>query len=148
MTHEEFLYISELNYLTEQYSRTRLIEILLAIFCFITLVTLSYIIWTLIFIVCILLGIYLFNKLGITTKEPYIPKKELAHRVCVIMDEMIDFKKNGLNSDVRILTEEPGTRPGIYAEFITLYPSLESKTLKKLAHINQKNKKTPQYYQH
>ena len=138
MTHEEFLYISELNYLTEQYSRTRLIEILLAIFCFITLVTLSYIIWTLIFIVCILLGIYLFNKLGITTKEPYIPKKELAHRVCVIMDEMIDFKKNGLNSDVRILTEEPGTRPGIYAEFITLYPSLESKTLKKLAHINQK----------
>lgn len=138
MTHEESIYITELNHLIEQYSRTRLINFLLAIFSFITMVAFSNIKWALIFIVCILLGIYLYNKLGITTKEPYIPKEELAHRVCVIMDEMIDFKKNGVNSDVRILTEEPGTRPGIYAEFITLYPSLESKTLKKLAHINQK----------
>lgn len=135
-------YIDKLEYLLEQYERRKLLNFILEILCFVFVVMFVYsYITTLILIVLIFVGVGVQTKLKITTKEPILTEEEIAHSVCFLMEAMIDYKKNGPRTEVRILTESYGKRDDLYDEFVALFPSYKSRKLKKLVTINRKNNK-------
>ena len=135
MSNEEKMYISELQNILDQCHQTKATDILLAILLLFVAIAVSLWVGMIGLVIFILVCGFIFHKLGVSFRNPPIPKEKLAYQACLIMDELIYINQHGSRSqdDIRILTVGSGKHIVLYNRFVELYPALASSKLKKLA---------------
>ena len=92
-------------------------------------------VWGYILLVAIIaIVVYCINIFDISFNKAPISDGKLAYRACIAMEALIDLK-NGTYSEcgLNFVSVGEGKHSALYNEFVSLYPELASKDLRRLA---------------
>ena len=90
--------------------------------------------------ICGLVSI-LIENLGITFNRTSLPLPNLSYKACIAMEALIDIREGRIDQNgIHFVRVGTGKHKKLYKKFISYYPSLKSRKLKKLTSVNIQHK--------
>lgn len=91
--------------------------------------------------IIVIVGVLVFDRLGISIKSDSVPVKKLSYDACCIMEQLIHIKTSTHKDNstrAGISTVGVGSHLPLYQTFVQHYPELASEKLRALAGVTLK----------